>query len=186
MYVVYLIVAAAFLFTLVQVLRKLIPAYSKWSGIMMVTCPESMSAAGVEVDAKYAALTSLGVKQNLTLKSCTRWPERQNCGQDCLTQVESSPEDCLVKNILQNWFEGQSCSYCQGSFGKIHWHDHKPAFVGPGGDFVEWSTLPVEKLPEILESHKPVCWNCLIAENFRRQYPDLVTDRPSKVGEEHL
>ena len=35
-----------------------------------------------------------------------------------------------------------------------------------------------EQLPEIFATHQPVCWNCHIAESFRRLHPELVTDRP--------
>ena len=28
-------------------------------------------------------------------------------------------------------------------------------------------------------THLPVCWNCHIAESFRREHPELVVDRPA-------
>jgi len=34
-----------------------------------------------------------------------------------------------------------------------------------------------EQLPRLLGTHAPVCWNCTVAETFRRRYPDLVIER---------
>jgi hypothetical protein len=30
----------------------------------------------------------------------------------------------------------------------------------------------------VLETHRPVCWNCYIAQFFRHEHPDLVVYRP--------
>jgi hypothetical protein len=30
----------------------------------------------------------------------------------------------------------------------------------------------------VLETHFPVCWDCYIAQQFRRDHPDLVVFRP--------
>ena len=35
--------------------------------------------------------------------------------------------------------------------------------------------------PVMLDSYLPVCWDCHIAESFRREHPELVTDRDSKT-----
>jgi hypothetical protein len=42
---------------------------------------------------------------------------------------------------------------------------------------VQWSEIPAEKLQEVMRTHQPVCWNCHIAETFRREHPELVVDR---------
>jgi hypothetical protein len=47
---------------------------------------------------------------------------------------------------------------------------------------VQWSEIPAEELPEVFETHLPVCWSCHIAETFRREYPKRVVDRPWKRG----
>ncbi|MFQ5675366.1 MAG: hypothetical protein ACE5G1_05670, partial [bacterium] len=143
-------------------------------------CPETKTPTGVEVDAKHAAATAAFSKRELLLKDCTHWPEKKDCGQECLAQIEGSPETCLVRNILSNWYQDHACVYCEKPFTEIHWHDHKPVFRNSDGDFLEWHQLKAEDLPEILETHLAVCWDCFIAENFRRKYPDLVIDRPRR------
>ncbi len=150
----------------------------KFGGKMLVTCPETQEAVGVKVDGKSATLSMLPGQTGLHLSECTRWPERQDCGQTCLAQIENSPDACMVRNVLADWYRNKACVYCRNPFGESHWHDHKPAVRNADGDIVEWADIPVETLPQVLETHSPVCWNCLVAENFRKQHPDLVTDRP--------
>lgn len=180
--VIYFIIAAAFLISLFIVIRNLLKSYFKYRGKMIVTCPENQKPAGVEVDAKHAALTTTIGEGNLTLKDCTRWPERENCGQECLRQIEVSPENCLVRIQLTNWYSSKQCIYCGKNFEDIHWHDHKPALLSLENELMDWSEIPLETLNEVLDTHKPVCWNCYIAETFRRDHPDLVTDRPWNRG----
>lgn len=153
-------------------------AYMKYRGKRVIICPETRRPAGVEVDAEHAAVTTAMGPVELQLKSCTRWPEKKDCGQECLAQVEWNAEGCLVMNILSDWYEGKSCVYCNEPFGKIHLLDHKPALLNPEGKTVEWSEIPVEKIPAALDTHMPLCWNCHIAQSFRLEHPELVVDRP--------
>lgn len=172
----YLIFAAFFLLIAYRFLKS----YLRYRGNMVVTCPETQKTVGVTVDAAFVAETSIFGDKLLALNNCTRWPEREDCGQECLSQIGDSPQNCLVKVKLVNWYENKKCVYCGKGFESIHWHDHKPALKNPENELVEWSDIQVERLPEILETHKPVCWNCLVAESFRKDFPDRVTDRPMK------
>jgi hypothetical protein len=182
---IYIIVGLIMLAVFYFVWRSVIKTYRKFQGKMLVTCPETNQTAGVAVDAKHAALTAIPGEPKLRLKACTRWPERQNCGQECLAQIALSPENCLVRTILTTWYKERSCVFCGKKFQPIDsydhravfWYDMKPALISPEGRIVEWLEVPVETLPQVLTTHKPVCWNCLIAETFRRQYPELVVDR---------
>jgi hypothetical protein len=154
--------------------------YLKLRGKRLVTCPETNRPSAVEVAAGSVAIDSLIGPFNLRLRECSRWPARQNCGQACLAQIEAAPEDCLVWTIISKWYQGQECAYCHRRFGHINWHDHRPALVNSNRRTVQWDKVPVEKLPEILKTHRPVCWDCHIAETFRREHPDLVVDRSWK------
>ena len=60
--------------------------------------------------------------------------------------------------------------------------DHKPALQTPDGELIEWSGVPVENLSMVLKTHLPVCWDCYIAQSFRRDHPDLVVYRPWRQG----
>ncbi len=108
---------------------------------------------------------------------CSRWPERQDCGQECLKQIEISPENCLVWNIVSNWYDGKQCIFCHKKFGKLQHLDHAPALLGPDHETVEWRNLRPEQLPEVFSTHRPVCWTCHVTETFRRLHPELVVNR---------
>jgi hypothetical protein len=54
--------------------------------------------------------------------------------------------------------------------------------LSPDKKTLQWSEIRTEKLPEVFETHLPVCWSYHIAETFRREYPERIVDRPSKRG----
>jgi len=174
---IYIVIGLAILVGLFFVVRAALRSYLRYRGTRIVTCPETEEHVAVEADALHAATGAVKGRHQVRLRDCTRWPERQDCGQECLAELEESPEDCLLRNILQNWYQGQKCVFCQRSFGEIHWHDHKPALLDSEAEIHEWSEYPPEKLPDVLDTHRPVCWNCLIAEQFRKEHPELVLDR---------
>ncbi len=155
----------------------MIHTYFMYRGNRLVTCPETLPTEVVDIAARKAAAGALLGEAALHLDECSRWPERQDCGQECLQQIEADPEKCLVWNIVSKWYEGQVCVYCHRPFGPLHHLDHVPALMGPDGRSIEWNRLQPQHLPEIFSSHKPVCWNCHIAETFRHEHPELVVDR---------
>jgi hypothetical protein len=158
-------------------------AWWKYRGRRVITCPENQQPAGVVVDARHAAATALGKAPELRLSSCSRWPERAGCGQECLRQVEASPEGCLVRNILTKWYEGKVCAWCGQPFGEIDWAGRKPALLGADGVSIEWSEVPAEKVHETLAAASPVCFACHMANTLVREHPELAVDRarPSEL-----
>jgi hypothetical protein len=131
------------------------------------------------VDTRLAVATQLSTGHPvLRLAACSRWPERRDCGQACLAQIEAAPADCLARTMLTRWYEGKACVLCRRPIGEIRWSDHRPALRAPDGETVEWPSIRAEELPRVLASHAPVCWNCHVAETLRRQHPELVVDDP--------
>jgi hypothetical protein len=173
----YLITLIVTLAALYFVAPFVVGTYVRYRGQRVITCPETRMPAAVEVDAGHAALTASISHPDLRLKACSRWPEREDCGQECLLQVELSPEDCLVRNILTSWYAGKHCVSCRKPFGEIHWQDHKPSLLSPEGKTVEWNEVAAEKVPDTLATHFPVCWDCHITESFCRQHPQMIVDR---------
>jgi hypothetical protein len=168
-----IVLAGVLFFATVPVVRT----YFTYRGKRLVTCPETLETASVDVAARKAALGAIFGEPKLHLDRCSRWPERQGCGQDCLQQIETDPDNCLLWNVVSNWYEGQSCAYCHRRFGRLGRMDHAPALLGLDNKTVEWNQLQPEKLPQIFATYKPVCWNCHITETFRHLHPDLVVDR---------
>lgn len=152
--------------------------YMRFRGKRVITCPENEEFAAVEVDAGHAARTALLGERELRLQTCTRWPEKQDCGQNCLAQIEASPDDCLARTLLTQWYAGSTCAVCRKSIGAIDWYAHKPALMDPEQRTLTWSDVPAERLPEVLATHFPVCWDCHIVESVVRKHGDRVVVRP--------
>ena len=154
-------------------------AFRSFRGKRIVTCPETGKPVGVDVDAVHAAATaSLSGPADPRLKDCTRWPERETCGQECLAQIEAAPEECLVRNILKNWYAGARCVLCGASIAEIRWTEHRPAFLSMAGTPLAWPDVAPEDLPGVLATHRPICFNCYVAESFRLEHKDLVVEDP--------
>jgi hypothetical protein len=162
------------------VLFRIIPAvqtYFTYRGKRLITCPETLTIEAVDVAARKAAVGVFVGKLTLRLDRCSRWPERRDCGQECLRQIEADPGNCLVWKIVSNWYEGQRCVYCHKRFGPLHHLDHVPALMGPDRKTAEWDDFQLEQLPELFSTYKPVCWSCHVTQTFRREYPELCVYR---------
>lgn len=152
--------------------------YRKFRSPAVVTCPETRQPAGVEIDAWHVALGAVRGPPQLRLRDCSRWAERGPCGQPCLSQIESAPEDCLVRDLVRKWYEGKRCIYCREPILALDGLQHYPALRDNKGRTVQWVDVPAENLPQVLATFLPVCWKCHTISTFRREYPHLVLDRP--------
>jgi hypothetical protein len=150
-------------------------SYFAMRGARVVTCPENHRKVGVELEAGRAALG-----RGLHLSSCTRWPEKRDCGQECLRQIAEAGESCLVRSMLAKWYEGKSCAYCGNPIGEIDWATRKPGLMTPERTMIDWAQVPAERIDEILASHQAVCFACHVANSFVREHPLLVVDRTSR------
>lgn len=158
---------------------KLVRSLSKYRGSRTVTCPETNRPAIVEVDALHASLTSAAGLTDIRLENCSRWPVKKGCGQECLTDLHDvAPDGCLVSGVLMRWYRDKQCVYCKKSFSEVQWVDYRPALLTPGGELLSWREVSVDQLRNVLETHSPVCWDCYVAQGFRREHPDLVVFRP--------
>ncbi len=156
--------------------------YLRYRGKRVITCPESQNPAAVHVNVATAAREAVFGKHHVQLDQCSRWPEHKNCGQECLSQIEADPESCMVWRMVDEWYMGKSCAYCQKPFREIHWHDRQPALLGPDRNTAQWNEIPPENLPAVFQNFLPVCWNCFIAENYRRQHSQELVDRKWERG----
>lgn len=154
-------------------------AYLRFRGRRVITCPENLERVGVEIDAVGAAVGALGGRPHLRLSDCSRWPEKQGCGQECLAQIEAAPEECLLRRQVSRWYAGRRCRLCGREFGEIAWAHHRPALLGAERELVEWKDVPAQALDEVLATHEPICWDCLVLESVRRRYPERMTYRKS-------
>ena len=156
-------------------------AWVKYRGKRLITCPENHRPAGVTVDSGTAVLQAFGAGPGIRLSSCSRWPERSGCGQECLSQIQAAPADCLVRNILAQWYAGKCCASCGRPFGEIQWAGAQPGLIRADKVSVEWTQVAPEKLDETLATALPVCFACHTANNLVRDHPELAITRPRPV-----
>lgn len=172
--VIILIGAVAALYFLVP---RAVGALLKFRGKRVITCPETRAPASVDVDEGHAALTALLGDPDLRLKGCSRWPEREGCGQECLLQVRLAPHDCLARTLLEDWYQGKACVLCEVKFHEIGWSEHAPAMLSPEGVIREWSDIPAEQLPYVFQTHQPICWACSVTRSLLSSHPEVAVDR---------
>lgn len=84
--------------------------YRRYHGSRAVICPENHRQVAVGLDAVHAAVTQLAGTPKLRLAECTRWPERADCGRECLPDALRVP------------------TYTKGEVGAPHW---KPIYHLP-------------------------------------------------------
>jgi hypothetical protein len=161
---------------------RLVRTWWKFRGARVVICPETERPVGVVVDAGRVAATALAGAPHLRLASCSRWPERAGCGQECLSQVEAAPQDCLVRNILVKWYAGKCCISCGRPLGEIPLTGVKPAVLCADKVSVEWSNIPADRLQETLAAAAPICFACHMGSTMVREHPELVVDRSGFEG----
>jgi len=172
------LVVAAIAVALVYVGVRFGRAYFRLKGERVVTCPADQTKAAVDINAGKAAASAVFGTPSFTLTTCSHWPERSGCGQACVSQIQSSPIDCLVRTQLGKWYEGKTCVLCHRPVGDIDWYERRPALRTPDGVTVAWPDVDAVHLEEILRTHAPVCFDCHVAETFRRTHPELVLDSP--------
>ncbi len=160
------------------VLSRFLYVYFRQRGERLVSCPETQQPAAVRVNALRAALSSLRGSSQVRLDACTRWPEREECGQECLSDIVSAPDGCMVHKRLVAWYADKNCALCGAEVDAKHWYSHEPALLDPAGRTLDWGQIKVLDLEQVLETHRPVCWNCHIIENVIRKHPDRIVFRP--------
>ncbi|MGA9414185.1 MAG: hypothetical protein WBV60_05795, partial [Terriglobales bacterium] len=85
-----LLLFACFLFLVGICLILLLPTvwagqtYRIYRDDRTVNCPETHAPVSVRFNALRAAWSSLSGPPKLRLADCTRWPERADCGQECI------------------------------------------------------------------------------------------------------
>lgn len=173
-----LILAIGFALSWIPAMVVFLVARRRDSGDRVITCPETHSTEVVRVDAGHAAWTNLRGDKDLRLSSCSRWPERMGCGQECLAEIECAPDGCLVRERLESWYQDASCAMCGMAIDSLGPFTHRPGLRSLEGRTLFWDEVSAKDLPEILRTHQPLCFDCLIAESFREKFPERVVDDP--------
>jgi hypothetical protein len=155
----------------------------KHRGTRVATCPETDGPAAVRLDIAHATRTAASGEMELRVRSCSRWPELQGCGQRCLEELASVPAECLIRTTLVEWYGGASCALCGRAIGEVHWVEHKPALLTPGRETVEWSQVPAGGVARRIPTHQRVCWTCHVSNALRERLPGLAIGEPQASGD---
>lgn len=140
--------------------------YYKNRGRQSVKCPETRQPVDVEVDNQYAFRMALRGQEHTRLSSCTRWPEKGDCGQECLMQLDATPEN--LERLLSKWMEGKSCAICTRPITADDWRRSQLAVLNQDQELFELRDLPAEDLQMALEHTRPLCWKCHQQEHGRQ------------------
>ncbi|MGH7823388.1 MAG: hypothetical protein ACREQ9_26810 [Candidatus Binatia bacterium] len=168
------VVVLGVLFVLVPVMSN---AYYRYRGRHVVLCPENRRSAVVEIDGRRVAAASALGKTRLRIARCSRWPEHEECDRGCLGQVEEEPEATRLRALLDRWYEGKTCFLCHRPFESVEWWERPPAVMGDDGFTHDFRDLAEDAVLAMLDTGRPVCRNCHLAETFRRVCPVPVGDR---------
>jgi hypothetical protein len=58
-----------------------------------IICPENLDSVEVKIDGEIAARSALEGREEFRITSCSRWPEKQGCDQECADQVPLVGDD---------------------------------------------------------------------------------------------
>ena len=146
-----------------------------YRGTRVVTCPDGLGPAAVELDRRRAAFTASLGRPWVRVRRCSRWPAHRLCSRECLAGIQAAPQEGLVRTLVARWSAGRSCALCGYRLEGTRPHGLAPALLYLDGTTVESQDLAPEELPEGLRLHRPVCWYCHVASKLRRERPDLFT-----------
>jgi len=150
-------------------LASTLQTYFKNKGRRPVTCPDDRIAAEVEVDRKFALQAAMHGKEQMRVQSCTHWPKNGSCGQECLIQVEATPEN--IDRLQTKWFNGKPCSICARPLTPSDWRFGRMGFLNENSKLVELRQIDLDELGSVAEPTRPLCWSCHQQEKQRQTVP---------------
>lgn len=144
-------------------------SYFRNRGRRSVICPENREPVTVETDDNFAFRTALRGQEHERLQSCSRWPEKGDCGQECLAQVDPTPEN--LERLLRKWYEGKNCAICERALTPADWRRSRLALLNEKGKLFELRHMELGEIPSVLDKMTPLCWNCHQEERARQAEP---------------
>ncbi len=147
-------------------------SYFRNRGRKTVVCPDNHEPVTVELDSKYALTTALRGQEHERLQSCSRWPEKGDCGQECLAQVDPTPEN--LERLLQKWYQGKACAICERALTPADWRRSRLALLNEKEKLFELRHMHLDEIPSALDKMAPLCWNCHQEERARQAQPPRI------------
>jgi hypothetical protein len=151
--------------------------YYRNRGRQSAICPENGEAVNVELDNNYAFWTAWRGQEHTRLQSCTRWPEKGDCGQECLAQIDPTPEN--LERLMLGWYKGKTCGICTRDIQPSDWRGGRLGWLDGEYELVELRQIDLKQLQFALQRMRPLCWTCHREERVRQAVPprELKGDR---------
>lgn len=89
MWVMYFFISYLVLALVIPVALALGRVYLRTRKPRTVTCPADNRPAVVALDVRHAITTRILADCSLRAQSCSFWPEKCGCGQECLRQIQA-------------------------------------------------------------------------------------------------
>jgi len=153
--------------------------YYQNRGRHAVQCPENGETANVEMDRRFVLQSAMRGHEQSRLQSCSRWPENGDCGQECLAQVDPSPEN--LERLFSSRFASRCCAICTRDITPADWRQGRLAVLDQNQQLFEMRDIAVDTLQSTLRDTRPLCWKCHQEERARQVLPLRVL-RGSRVG----
>jgi hypothetical protein len=147
-------------------------SYFRNRGRRSVICPDNHEPVTVEMDSRYALRTALRGQEHERLQSCSRWPGKGDCGQECLAQVDPTPEN--LERLLLKWYEGKTCAICDRPLTPADWRRSRLALLNEKQKLFELRHMHLDEIPSALDQMVPLCWNCHQEERARQATPPRI------------
>ena len=123
-------------------------------------------------------------RADVLLATCSRWPQRRGCDQACVAQIEASLDGTRARTIAARYFQGRRCVICQRRIAPPNAATRQPGFMNPvSREVVAWNDVPAQNLPDAIESRRPLCADCTLAESSRTALPGPVTYPRARPGD---
>jgi hypothetical protein len=103
----------------------------------------------VELDNQYAWKTALRGEEHERLHLCSRWPEKGDCGQECLAQVDPMPEN--LERLLKRWYQDKSSAICERALTPADWRRSRLALLNEKQKLFELRHMQLDKIPSALD-----------------------------------
>lgn len=152
-----------------------LPLASMWSirkqnrGRHGIICPETRNPADIELDGRYAMQTAAHNYEHSRIASCSRWPEKDECDQECLAQVNPSPEN--IERLLSKWCSGKVCGLCDRALRASDWAFSRIGWLDENRKLIELHDIELKNLQQELQDKRPLCWTCHLQERERQAKP---------------
>ena len=132
--------------------------YYENRGRKAVKCPDTDQTADIEMDHGFALKTAMRGQERSRVQSCSQWPQHGECGQECLVQVDASPEN--LERLFARSLSGSTCASCTREITPSDWRQGRLGVLDQEHRLFELRDMPVDDLQAVLRETRPLCWTC--------------------------